>query len=84
VRLAEIDFQTYSFSVRISVSMNFGAAVHRGAAVAPGSESGGRSAGTQRFEEPVPPDSSLVRWIHEATGVFNARVAGEVDANSCE
>jgi hypothetical protein len=84
VGLAEIAFQTYSFSVRILVSMNFGVVAHRGVAVAPGSESGGHSAGTQRFEEPLPPDSSLMRWIQEATGVFNARVAGVVDADSCE
>jgi hypothetical protein len=39
------------FQIR-PVSMNSGAVAHRGAAVAPGSESGGHSAGTQRFKRP--------------------------------
>ncbi len=40
--------------------------------------------GTQRFKEPVPAEGPIVRQIRRAPRVFNARMAREVDAGSCE
>jgi hypothetical protein len=38
----------------------------------------------QRFREPVHPEGAIVSWIWRASGVFNARVAQDVDTGSCE